>query len=277
MRFANHGYNATEIAELLTLPPEFAAEAHTTGYYGSLVHNIKAVFQRYLSWYDGNPANLWRLPPVEAGTRYVELAGGADSLLATARTAFDKGEYRWVAELVNHLVFADPTNIEGRELQADALEQLGYQSESATFRNAYLTGAQELRNGTFPARPAGTNGYLHAMSMEQLFDTLAVKLKAEEVSGLQVAINFTVTDLDERWVLRLSNRTLHSVGGRHDSEAAVAFTLAKEVLLDVVRGTTTFAGAVAAGVARAEGDVAAADTVFGHLDVFMNNFPLVEP
>ena len=91
------------------------------------------------------------------------------------------------------------------------------------------------------------------------------------------AINFTVTDLDERWVLRLSNRTLHSVGGRHDSEAAVAFTLAKEVLLDVVRGTTTFAGAVAAGVARAEGDVAAADTVFGHLDVFMNNFPLVEP
>ena len=119
---------------------------------------MKAVFQRYLSWYDGNPANLWRLPPADAGPRYVELAGGAEPLLASARRAFDAGDYRWVAELLNHLVFADPANVDARELQADAFEQLGYQSESATFRNAFLTGAQELRNGTLPPRPAAQVG-----------------------------------------------------------------------------------------------------------------------
>jgi len=277
MRFANQGLNATEIAETLTLPPEFAAAAHTTGYYGALPHNIKAVFQRYLSWYDGNPSNLWKLPPVEVGRRYVDLAGGADSLLAKARAAFDAGEYRWVAELVNHLVFADPSNVEARELQADTLEQLGYQSESATYRNAFLTGAQELRNGTLPSRPAGRSGYLDAMTIDQIFDSLAVKLKAEEVGGLSMAINFAITDLDEQWILILSNRTLHAIAGRHDDAAAVTFQLSRPTLLRVVGGSLTFADAIANGEATADGDVGAADAIFGHLDVFMSNFALVEP
>ena len=138
MRHANHGVTAAEIAEHLELPPEFRNEAHATGYYGHLAHNVKAVYQRYLSWYDGNPANLWKLPPVEVGRRYVALAGGPDALLGARPASFDDGDYRWVVELVNHLVFADPTNVAARELQADAFEQLGYQSESATFRNAYL-------------------------------------------------------------------------------------------------------------------------------------------
>ena len=147
------------------------------------MHNIKAVYQRYLSWYDGNPANLWKLPPVEAAKRYVELAGGADALLATARASFDAGDYRWVVEVVNHLVFADPTNATARELQADASNSSATRAESATFRNAYLMGAQELRGGTLPSRPASRNGYLAAMSVDQLFDSLAVRLKAEEVGG----------------------------------------------------------------------------------------------
>lgn len=277
MRFANHGYNATEIAEMLTLPPELAAEAHTTGYYGDLVHNVKAVVQRYLSWYDGNPANLWKLPPTEVGRRYVDLAGGADALLAAARRAFDAGDYRWVVELVNHLVFADPTNADARELQADAFEQLGYQSRSATFRNAFLMGAQELRNGAPPAGPARPSGYLDAMTIDQLIDTLAVRLRSEDVGGLRVSLNFTFTDLDERWVLRLSNRTLHGVSGRHDANAAVTLRLASSVLRDVIRETTTFADAVAAGTAEAAGDVAATGMVFDHLDVFMTGFALVEP
>lgn len=277
MRFANHGYNATEIAELLSLPPEFAAEGHTTGYYGDLVHNVKAVFQRYLSWYDGNPANLWKLPPVDAGRRYVELAGGSDALLAAARSAFDAGDYRWVAELLNHLVFADPTNVDARELQADTFEQLGYQAQSATFRNAFLMGAQELRNGTPDPKPATRNSYLDAMTIEQIVDSLAVKVKSEEVGGLAVSVNLSFTDLGEDWVLRLSNRTLHGVRGRHDADAAVTFTLTKRVFQHVIEGGTTFAGAVAAGDATAVGDVAAAGTIFDHLDVFMNFFKLVEP
>ncbi len=277
MRFANHGLNATEIAELLALPPEFAAEGHTTGYYGDLVHNVKAVFQRYLSWYDGNPANLWKLPPVEAGSRYVELAGGSDALLAAARASFEAGDYRWVAELLNHLVFADPTNTEARELQADTFEQLGYQAQSATFRNAFLMGAQELRNGTPDPKPAMRNSYLDAMTIEQIFDSIAVKLKSEEVGGLAVSVNFTFTDLGERWVLGLSNRTLHAVGGRHEPSAAVTFTLTKRVLQHVIEGTTTFAASVDAGDATVDGDVSAAGSIFDHLDVFMSFFKLVEP
>ncbi len=276
MRHANHGLNAVEIAELLSLPPEFTAESHTVGYYGHLAHNVKAVYQRYLSWYDGNPANLWKLPPVESGRRYVELAGGADALIAKARAAFDEGDYRWVAEVMNHLVFADPSNVEARELQADTFEQLGYQSESATFRTAYLTGAQELRNGTLPSRPAGKSGLLMAMSPDQLFDALAVRLKSEEVGGLQVAVNFSFTDVGEQWALRLSNRTLHAVP-RLDDGAAVSFTLTKTQLFQISEGLTTFDACLADGTVQADGDVAAADAIFGHLDVFMTNFAIVEP
>ena len=271
MRFANHGHNATEIAEMLTLPPEFREHAHLAGYYGHLAHNIKAVFQRYLSWYDGNPANLWKLPPVQAGERYVQAMGGADALLAAARRSFDEGDYRWVAELLNHLVFADPSNTSARELQADTFEQLGYQSESATFRNAYLTGAQELRNGTLPSRPARRTGYQDAMTVEQMFDTLAVRLKAEEVGGLSVLLNFTFTDVDEDWVLGLSNRALHTVTGRHDDAAALTVRLTRSQLLAVIDGEGSFADV------EHWGDLAAADAIFGHIDVFMSMFPLVEP
>jgi alkyl sulfatase BDS1-like metallo-beta-lactamase superfamily hydrolase len=277
MRMANHGYTAVEIAEMLTMPPEFQAESHTVGYYGHLVHNIKAVYQRYLSWYDGNPANLWKLPPTEAGARYVDLAGGADALLEKAQAAFADGDYRWVTEVVNHLVFADPTNVAARELQADAYEQLGYQSESATFRNAFLMGAQELRNGTLPRTPARRNAYLVAMSVDQILDSMAVRLKAEEVGGVSVTLNLSVTDVDERWVLGLAHRALHSVQGRHDDAAAVTLTLSKQVLLEAAEGTRSLADAVAAGDAVADGDLAAAGLIFDHLDVFLTNFALVEP
>ena len=271
MRFANHGHNATEIAEMLTLPPEFREHSHLAGYYGHLAHNIKAVFQRYLSWYDGNPANLWKLPPVEAGQRYVRAMGGAEALLAAAQRSFDDGDYRWVAELLNHLVFADPTNTAARELQADTFEQLGYQSESATFRNAYLTGAQELRNGTLPSRPVRRTGYQDAMTVEQMFDTLAVRLKAEEVGGSSVLLNFTFTDVGEQWVLGLSNRALHAVPGRHDGAAAATFTLTRAQLLAVIDGEGSWDDV------ECSGDAAAADAIFGHLDTFMSMFPLVEP
>jgi alkyl sulfatase BDS1-like metallo-beta-lactamase superfamily hydrolase len=281
MRHANQGLNALEIAELLELPPEFAAHGHTTGYYGHLAHNVKAVFQRYLSWYDGNPANLWKLPPVDVGRRYVDLAGGPDALLESARASFDAGDYRWVVELVNHLVFADPTNTEARELQADALEQLGYQSESATFRNAFLMGAQELRQGHPPMRPATRSSYFEAMSIDQLFDALAVRLRSEDVGGLATSVNFTITDLadgqEPDWVLRLSNRTLHARGGRHDADAVVTVRCPKAVLLDAIEGGSTLAESVSSGRAEATGEPAAAEVIFSNLEVFMTGFALVEP
>ena len=277
MRWANQGMNATEIAEMLSLPPEFAAEAHTTGYYGHLAHNVKAVFQRYLSWYDGNPANLWKLPPVEAGQRYVELAGGPDALLAKARAAFEAGDYRWVVELLNHLVFADPSNAEARALQADTMEQIGYQSESATFRNAYLMGAQELRSGPFTARPAGRSGYLDAMSVAQVFDSVAVRLKSEDVGGLHLVADLEFTDLGEAWVLELSNRTLHARPGRRGEGATTCVCLTRPQLSALVDGTTTWAGLAASGEIEATGDPSVLDTVFAAFDTFNMFFALPEP
>jgi alkyl sulfatase BDS1-like metallo-beta-lactamase superfamily hydrolase len=164
LRLANHGFTPTEIAEQLDLAPELASEFHTRGYYGTVNHNVKAVYQRYLGWFDGNPANLHPLPPEDAGRRYVEFMGGAGLLLAKAREAFAAGEYRWVAQVVNHLVFAEPDNTDARHLQADALEQLGYQAESGPWRNFYLTGAQELRHGLPDLGQARPGGIMKAAS-----------------------------------------------------------------------------------------------------------------
>ena len=283
MRHANLGFTPLEIAETLELPEEFLAHEHTRGFYGDLVHNAKAVYQRYLSWYDGNPANLHKLPPVAVGQRYVALAGGAEALLAHAREAFERGDYRWVAELVNHLVFADPTNEAARNLQADALEQLAYQSESATFRNAYLMGAQELRKGP-PANPNSNvraRGLIREMTIEQVFDALAVRTMSEQLGGVTLAINWVFTDLrgtdDEQWTLGVSNRTIFSTRGRHERNAAVTVTISRSTLLDVVGQETTFVDAMKSGLVSLDGDAGALLTVFGNLDKFSMGFAIVEP
>ena len=283
MRLANQGLVPTEIANTLKLPDDFLAQEHTHGYYGDLVHNSKAVYQRYLSWYDGNPANLNKLPPVEAGKRYVALAGGADKVIAAGREALANGDYRWGAELVNHLVFADPTNTEARALQADLLEQLGYQSESSTFRNAYLMGAQELRHGTpnLPASPARARGILVAMTVEQIFDTISVRLKSEEVGGLSLKLNWTFPDMagtaDEKWVLALSHRTLYGVQGRHDSEAVASITINRSLLIDILTQQTTFVDQITAGNITLDGDGAALLNIFGNIDTNAPGFAIVEP
>jgi len=277
MRQANRGRTPLEIAEDLELPEEFQAQGHTRGYYGALVHNVKAVYQRYLSWYDANPAHLNPHPPVEAGQRYVELAGGADALLAKAQSAFDDGDYRWVAELVNHLVFAQPENTDARHLQAAALEQLGYQTESSTFRNAYLTGAQELRQGTPAPRDIRRRNMVEALTVDQVFDALGVRLQAENLGGKTVNINWTFTDLDEQWILGLENRALHYSPGRHHPNPDVSLTLAKTVINQIMMGQTTMVDAVGAGLVTIDGDVDALITVFANLEVFVSGFPIVEP
>jgi alkyl sulfatase BDS1-like metallo-beta-lactamase superfamily hydrolase len=277
MRLANHGLTPTEIAEQLELPPQFLARGHTRGYYGALVHNVKATYQRYLGWYDGNPARLWAHPPEAAGRRYVDLAGGADALLAHARAAFDAGDYRWVAEVVGHLVFAEPTHAAARELQADAFEQLGYQAESATWRNAYLTGAQELRHGPPPSRDLRRRGLVDALTVEQTFDAIAVRLQAEHVAEHRLTINWRFTDLGEDWVLGLSNGALHTVAGRLDPAAAATVTLTKRALSAVIGGTVTVADALADGSIAIDGDASALLTVFGNLDTFRSGFAIVEP
>lgn len=234
LRMANHGLNATEIAEVLRLPPTLEAEWHTRSYYGTLSHNAKAVFQRYLGWFDGNPANLHKHPPEAAGRRYVAAMGGAERLLAQAREAFAAGDYRWVAELVGHLVFADPANLEARALQADAFEQMGYQAESGPWRDFYLTGAQELRN---PRPPSATPrqasaGQLRTMPTDNVLDSLSVRLNGEKAGATEIAFTAVFTDTGERFAVSVENAVLHQRPGEGGPEVA----LTRDLLIDLVFG-----------------------------------------
>jgi len=209
LRWANHGHTPEEIAERLRLPPSLEAEWHTRSYYGTLNHNAKAVYQRYLGWFDGNPAHLYPHPPVEAGIRYVALAGGPNALLTHARDAYARGDYRWVAELVNHLVFADPSNTEARALQADALEQIGYQAESGPWRSFYLTGAQELRKPrTTSDRRPGPSGQIRPLPTDQLLDSCSVRLNAEAARDIELAFTIHVRDEAAYFHVEVSNAVL---------------------------------------------------------------------
>lgn len=276
LRLANQGYTPTEISARLELPPEFLAQGHTRGYYGDLVHNTKAVYQRYLSWYDGNPSRLNPHEPTEAGRRYVAFMGGPDAVVAKAGESFAAGDYRWVVEVLNHVVFGHPDHVDGRELQADALEQLGYQSESTTFRNAYLTGAQELRQGPPAPRDARARSMLMALTVEQVFELLAVRLQAENVGGISVLIGWTFTDINELWRLELSNRTLSGWKGVAVAPDATV-TTTRTTLISIIAGDATMADAMADGRVVLGGDAAALVTVFSNLDVFQSGFAIVEP
>jgi alkyl sulfatase BDS1-like metallo-beta-lactamase superfamily hydrolase len=173
--------------------------------FGTLRHNAKAVYQKYLGWYDGDPADFDPLPPVENARKTIEYMGGAEAVIARARADFAKGEYRWVATAMNQLVFADPANRAARELGADALEQLGFQAETGTWRNAYLVGAMELRNGP-PKIPGGSTvnaETLHAISNGQLFDYLGPRLNADKAEGKTLLIDWNFTDSNQPLALTL--------------------------------------------------------------------------
>ncbi len=256
LRLANHGLVASEIAEVLELPRALRAEWHTRGYYGTLSHNAKAVYQRYLGWFDGNPAHLNPHPPEAAGQRYVALAGGPDSLLKKARAAFADGDYRWVVELVNHLVFADPQNAAARELQADALEQLGYQSESGPWRDFYLTGAAELRN----PRPAaaeprqGALGQLRSLPATDLLDSLSVRLDARRADGRDIAFTLRFTDVDERFAIQVQNAVLyHDAIEGADEDGLPSVELSRADLIELVSGALAIEDAKASGRAAGAG------------------------
>ena len=246
IRLMNHGLTATEIAETIKLPASLDGAWHARGYYGHIRHNVKAIYQKYLGWYDANPVNLDPLPPVEAGRKYVEYMGGADVILARARKDFAKGEFRFVAQAVSHLVFADADNQAARALLADTLEQLGYAAESATWRNAYLFGAQELRLGMPKAPPRTTmpRETLAALRTEQLWDVLGVRLNGPKAEGKHIVLNWIFTDTGEKFVLTLENSALTYVAGAQADTADAGFTLPRGVLDEVIAKLTSFPEAV---------------------------------
>jgi alkyl sulfatase BDS1-like metallo-beta-lactamase superfamily hydrolase len=279
IRLMNHGLTASEIAETIRLPNSLDGAWHGRGYYGHIRHNVKAIYQKYLGWYDANPVNLDPLPPVAAGKKYVEYMGGADAILARAKADFAKGEFRFVAQAVSHLVFAEPDNRAARAMLADTLEQLGYAAESATWRNAYLFGAQELRQGMpqVPPRPGLPRETLAALRTEQLWDVLGVRLNGPKAEGKRIVLNWNFTDTKESFILNLENSALTYVAGAQAADADAGFTLARGTLDEIIAKLTTFPEAVGAGRIKASGEPQRLGELMALMDEFPRMFEIVEP
>src|SRR6516162_8835505 len=279
IRLMNHGLTATEIAETIRLPKSLEGAWHTRGYYGHIRHNVKAIYQKYLGWYDANPVNLDPLPPVEAGKKYVEYMGGSEAILARARVDFAKGEFRFVAQAVSHLVFAEPDNAAARALLADTFEQLGYAAESSTWRNAYLFGAQELRSGMpkVPPRSPMPRDTLAALRTEQLWDVLGVRLNGPKAEGKHIVLNWSFTDTGERFVLNLENSALTYTGGVQAANADASFTLERGMLDQVIAKQTSFPEQVAAGKITVRGNPMRLAELMELMDEFPRMFEIVEP
>ncbi len=254
VRMMNQGLVGAEIAERFELPPALAAAWHTHGYYGSVSHNVKAIYQRYMGWYDGNPANLWAHPPAEAARRYVDAMGGADAALAVARGAFEEGDYRWVLEVCKHLLFTDDTDQAARDLQADAMEQLAYGAENGTWRCVYLAGAKELHEGIFGSPVQSSGDFLDALTVPQLFDSLAVRVDGPRAWDLQLVITWVLTDLGTTYLTELRHGVLNHRTVPEPPPDSTVFTLTRRALIGALTGQLDAAAALADGTIAVTGD-----------------------
>ncbi|MFN8520354.1 MAG: alkyl sulfatase dimerization domain-containing protein [Chloroflexota bacterium] len=238
LRMLNAGLTGSEIAEVIEMPPALEQAWHARGYYGSVSHNVKAIYQRYMGWYDGNPARLWQHTPEARGRRYVAAMGGADAVVALARTAFDAGDLRWAAEILDHVVFGAPEHAPARALLADTLEQLGFGSENGTWRNAYLAGATELRSGNFgsPTQTASPD-MLSALSPEQVFDAIAIRVDGPRAWHERLSIGIELTDVGESYRLDLRNGVLiHHQAAVEGAD--VVLRLPRAALIGLLAGQT---------------------------------------
>jgi alkyl sulfatase BDS1-like metallo-beta-lactamase superfamily hydrolase len=279
LRLANHGFTPVEIAEQVEFPPELANHWAMRPYYGSVNHNVKATYSKYLGWFDGNPANLHTHPPEYAAKKYVAMMGGADKVVEAARVSYDDGDYRWVAEVVKHVVFADPDHQGGRELLADAFEQLGYQSETGPWRNFYLTGAKELRDGVMelPTPNTASPDSVRAMSLDTFLDYLGVRLNGPDAAGKKITVNIAFTDTDDQVVLFLANAALNHSLGRQDPAADATLTMTRASLNDIILGASTFDQSISSGAIGLNGDASAVHELLGLLDTFEFWFNIVTP
>jgi alkyl sulfatase BDS1-like metallo-beta-lactamase superfamily hydrolase len=238
LRLLNQGYTGSEIAEMIEIPPALDAAWHTHGYYGSVSHNIKAIYQRYLGWYDGNPAHLWQHPPEAAATRYVQAIGGLNATIAQARAFADAGDLRFAAELASHAVFADPSSETARTLLAGVLTRLGHGSECATWRNNYLTGAREL-GGPIADTAVSAAGMAAALTITQLFDSLAIRIDGKRAWDTTASIRWHFTDTGETYRMELSNGALIHHPTTRTDPADLTVTLTRPQLLGMLGGAGT--------------------------------------
>ena len=278
LHMANQGYVANELGNETFVPKGLASDSSTHGYYGSLSHNLRAVYNFYLGYYDANPATLQPLPPAESAKRYVAAMGGEAAVIATGRKAFADGDYRWVAELMNQAVFANPSSAEARGLQADALEQLGYQAEAGTWRNAYLLGALELRNGAQKTATTSVSpDTVRGMDNQLLFDFVALRLDHTKTDGVKAAIQMEFTDLKETWALELSNSVLNNTKGRVLKNPDLKLTLTRPAFLAMLLQGKKLPELVQAGMVKVEGNPQALGAVVANIVTFDPAFNIVTP
>lgn len=274
LRQLNQGRTGIEIAEDFAMPPALERAWHTRGYYGSVNHNVKAVYQRYMGWFDGNPARLWPHPPQEAGPRYVAAMGGLDTVMRIARDAFDSGDYRWAATLLDHAIFTDENHAGVRELYADTLEQLGYGAECATWRNFFLSGATELRDGNF-GTPVSTRApsMLSQLTAEQMFDILAISVNGPRAWDLDLRLDVAFSDLGANYRLTLRNGVLvYRKRPADPATAGATITLAGRMRL-----IAAAAGDVTSPGLEISGDPAVLQALMAVLDRPDPDFAIVTP
>jgi alkyl sulfatase BDS1-like metallo-beta-lactamase superfamily hydrolase len=274
LRLLNQGHTGAEIAEMLELPPALDKAWHTHGYYGSVSHNVKAIYQRYMGWFDGNPARLWPHPPEALATRYVEAMGGIERVVELAQQAFDSGDFRWAATLLDHAVFADSTHAAARALLADTFEQLAYGAENATWRNFFLSGAVELRDGNFGTATQTTSlTLLSQLTPEQIFDGLALSINGPRAWDLDLAVDITLTDADTNYRLALRNGVL--VSREVPAEPATANVTVK--LDNAVRLLTVAMGDIGSAGLEISGDQTGLQRLLSVLDKPDPAFNIVTP
>lgn len=277
VRLMNRGYTGAEIANRIALPPTLADSWFNRGYYGTMSFNSRAVYQRYMGWYDANPVNLAVLEPADQAGRYVEAMGGAAKVKALAKAAHDKGDYRWAATLLNNVVTADPKDREAREALAGAYDQMGWQAESSLWRNMYLTGAAELR-ATGPLQvTAGTGSpdMVANLPSGMIFDLLAIRLDPDKAGDADLSVIFAFPERKERFLVRVHNRVLTSEPVAEGAKADATLTLPRALLLQSLFTGQPLAAKVASGEAKVEGNPLALMRLTGWFDRPTGDFPIV--
>ncbi len=276
VRMMNEGMTGDEIAAAIQLPPPLAKDWFNRGYYGSMSFNSRAVYQRYMGWYDGNPAHLAPQPPADAGKRYVAAMGGAAKVRAMAKDAIGKGDYAWAATLLNHAVMADDGDKEAKALLASTYDQLGYQAENSLWRNMYLTGADELRGGVRKLPGSLTPlDMIAALDSQMIFDVLAVRLNPQKAGDARLKMIFAFPDRNERFLVEVRNGVLVAQTAKGDEKVDASLTVARPLFLDSLFRGTSLVPKIMTGEVKLEGDRAAMGRLVGWFDAFPTDFPIV--
>jgi alkyl sulfatase BDS1-like metallo-beta-lactamase superfamily hydrolase len=279
IRLANSGYDMTEAAEMIKLPEALQSDWGLRGYYGTTNHNVKAAIDKQFGWYNGNPATLHPLPRVEAAKKYVEYMGGADAIVKKAKADFDKGDYRWVMQVLMQVVYADPSNMDARNLMADASEQLGYQSEAGTWRGWYLSAAKDLREGVKPMQVVtfASPDTVAAMPLELFFDYLSIRLNGPKAEGKTIKLNLDLPDTKDKYLLVVQYGALQYHKGQQAKDADASLTMNRDTLNQIIGGKLKVEQGVTNGTIKLDGDSKKFEEFVSLLDAFDPWYQVVMP